>query len=207
MSDITSFDIIGMFSEIAVSISRNSLWLSRLDTINGDGDHGEVMLAGFTAMENQLAALNPSKVTPAGVFDMAAETFLTVDSRSARLYASAFRRAGSALPGKAVVTAEQFDLAFSAMAKGIITHGQSHAPDKNMVDAWQPAIDAYQAARAGGGTLFDCLSAASDAALTGAEPGKGEPTADLPFGNPNKVMNAGAASAVLIISAMRDSLQ
>ncbi|AJY46723.1 DAK2 domain-containing protein [Martelella endophytica] len=207
MSDITSFDIIGMFSEIAVSVSRHALWLSRLDTISGDGDHGEVMTAAFTAMERKLAALDPNGITPAGVFDMAAETFLTIDSHSARLYASAFRRAGSTLPGRKVIQESDFDRAFEAMAGGILAHGEAHDPDKNMVDAWQPALDAYRAAKNAGESLNDCLWAAAGAALEGAEPEHdGSPSDALPFGHPDKVMNAGAASAVLVIRAMRYAL-
>nr|WP_272210820.1 DAK2 domain-containing protein [Marinicella sp. W31]MDC2876737.1 DAK2 domain-containing protein [Marinicella sp. W31] len=208
MNDITSFEIIGMFSEIAASVSRNSLWLSRLDSIAGDGDHGEVMAATFMAMEHQLAALDPSSVTPARVFDMAAETFLMTDSASAKLYASAFRRAGSRLPGRNVITVDEFHLAFQAMASGIIDHGQVNAPHKNMVDAWQPALVAYDAARNDGGDLGHCLTAAADAALAGAEPDPDSTQSDtLPFAHPDKVMDPGCASAVLIMRSMRYALQ
>lgn len=206
MNDITSFEIIGMFSEIAAAVSRNSHWLSRLDAVAGDGDHGEVMAAAFTAMEQQLAALDPSSVTPARVFDMAAETFLTIDSASARLYASAFRRAGSTLPGRHVITEAEFDRAFEAMANGIIAHGQANAPHKNMVDAWQPALSAYLSARNNGGDLGACLTDAADAALAGADPDPLRPD-PLPFAHPDRVMDPGCASAVLIIRSIRYALQ
>ncbi len=205
MDDITSFEIIGMFSEIAAAVSRNSLWLSRLDTISGDGDHGEVISSAFIAMEHQLAALDPSSVTPARVFDMAAETFLKIDSASARLYASAFRRAGSRLPGSHVISDDDFDRAFAAMASGIIDHGQTNAPHKNMVDAWKPALKAYEAARDNGSHMADCLTAAADAALAGSEPATDSDP--LPFAHPDKVMDAGCASAVLIMRSMRYALQ
>ncbi|MBB4121845.1 DAK2 domain-containing protein [Martelella radicis] len=206
MNDITSFEIIGMFSEIAASVSRNSHWLTRLDTITGDGDHGEVMASAFMAMEHQLAAIDPSSVTPAQLFDMAAETFLTIDSASARLYASAFRRAGSRLPGRHVITEAEFDRAFEAMASGIIDHGQANAPHKNMVDAWNPALLAYRSARDTGGPLSDSLTAAADAALAGAEPDpkRADP---LPFAHPDRVMDPGCASAILIMRSMRYALQ
>ena len=207
MSDITSFDIIGMFSEIAASISRHALWLSRLDSISGDGDHGDVMTAGFVAMEKQLAALDPSDVTPAEVFDMAAETFLTIPSRSAKLYASAFRRAGSALPGKPTITEDDFDRAFEAMASGILAHGEAQAPNKNMVDAWEPALEGFKKAKSEGLGLNDCLHAAAGAALEGAEPPRGAHNGEaLPFAHPDMVMDAGAASAVLIMRAIRYAL-
>jgi dihydroxyacetone kinase-like protein len=67
---------------------------------------------------------------------------------------------------KAVVAALDAG-SFDATVDGIIARGKAEAGDKTMVDAWLPALEAYDDAVAGG--LASALSAAATAAAKGRD--------------------------------------
>ncbi len=80
-----------------------------------------------------------------------------------------------------------------------------------MMDAWLPAADAAQAAKAGGGDAVGCLEAAVAAAEAGAEAtkamlatkGRASRLGERVLGH----MDPGAASAVTILKAMTEAVR
>ncbi len=203
-SVVTTIDLIEMFSEIAAAMQENAEVLSRLDTI--DGDHGRTMVQAFSLIEAKLATLEPDAIAPSDIFDLAAEILLPIDAASARLYAAAFRRAGTSVMRKRGLRAPEFATAFAQMASGIRAHGDHGETMDNIADVWDTAARAYMSAAHSDHSPVQCLTAALSAAEGDTETSLllGGADAFLPQ---HRVMDAGAVSALLVIRAMRDALR
>ena len=212
MTTIDTARIVAMFTRIAEAIESEKDRLCALDGVIGDADHGIAMSEGFLAVRTALDALDASTADPTAAFNTAAKSFLNaVGASSGPLYATAFMRAGAAVKGKATLTQADFVAAFQAMAKGIQDRGKAEPGEKTMVDAWAPAAEAAGAAQAAGKTLPDVLEAAADAAALGMEAtkqmiaGKGRSSrlGERAVGH----VDPGAASATVMIAAIRDALR
>ncbi|MCV3205126.1 dihydroxyacetone kinase subunit DhaL [Mesorhizobium sp. YC-39] len=200
-----------MFDEIAVAIEADKDRLCQLDGVIGDADHGIAMALGFGAVRDALAALDLSAIEPTALLNTAAKSFLNaVGASSGPLYATAFMRGAAAVKGKAVLTDADVVAMVQAMAQGIRDRGKAEIGEKTMVDAWQPAAEAAAAAHTAGKTLAESFSAALEAAERGAEAtknmiaskGRSSRLGERSLGH----MDPGAASAVTVIGAMRNSL-
>jgi dihydroxyacetone kinase-like protein len=210
MTEITSAQLIAMFGKIAEAIEAEKDRLCALDGVIGDADHGIAMSLGFSAARDAVSALDPA-ADPTTVFNTAAKSFLNaVGASSGPLYATAFMRAGAAVKGKSPLTEADFIAAFRAMAKGIQDRGKAERGEKTMIDAWLPAADAAGERFAASGDLATSLAAAVEAAQAGAEAtktmvaakGRAERLGERSLGH----MDPGAASAVVVIEAIRDTL-
>jgi dihydroxyacetone kinase-like protein len=149
-------------------IADNREELTTLDRAIGDGDHGENMDRGFSAV---LAKLDDSaaEATPADLLKLAATTLIsTVGGASGPLFGTAYLKASGAVAGVAELDAAAVVALLTAARDGIVLRGKADSGDKTMVDAWTPAVDAAAAA-APGGSPIDVLRAAADAAESGAE--------------------------------------
>ena len=195
---------------IAEEMAANRDELCRLDGVIGDADHGIAMALGFGAARDAVVAMEPLS-EPSAVLNMAAKAFLNaVGASSGPLYATALMRAGAAVKGKAEIDDADVVSMLQAMAVGIRDRGKAEPGQKTMLDAWAPAAVAAREAQAAGTDLAGCLDAAVAAARGGAEAtkamvaskGRAERLGDRALGH----MDPGAASAVLVIEAMRDSL-
>ncbi|MHC1549890.1 dihydroxyacetone kinase subunit DhaL [Phyllobacterium sp. K27] len=211
MSDITSANLIAMFAEIAKAMAQSKAHLCELDGVIGDADHGIAMDLGFSTVATNLAALDAAMADPTMVFNTAAKSFLNaVGASSGPLYATAFMRAGASVKGKTVLTAPDFADAFIAMAKGIQDRGKAEIGDKTMIDAWAPAAEAVETAKARGASLAGILDEAGNAAEAGAEAtkamvaskGRSARLGERAIGH----IDPGAASAAILIRAMSKGL-
>ncbi|CAN7395576.1 dihydroxyacetone kinase subunit DhaL [Mesorhizobium sp. LjNodule214] len=200
-----------MFDAIAVAIEADKDRLCQLDGVIGDADHGIAMELGFNAVRDALAALDLAATEPTALLNTAAKSFLNaVGASSGPLYATAFMRAAAAVKGKAALESIDFIALFQAMAQGIQDRGKAEIGEKTMIDAWQPAAEAAAAAHAAGKTLAESLDTALAAAERGAEAtkdmiaakGRSSRLGERSLGH----IDPGAASAVTVIGAMRNSL-
>ena len=153
----------------AAAISEHRTELIRLDREIGDGDHGENMDRGFTAVTAKLADL-AADATPGDALKLVATTLIsTVGGAAGPLYGTAFlKAAGAAGPAPELDGAALVAL-LTAARDGIVLRGKAEVGDKTMIDAWTPAVDAAAAAQASGASEAEILSAAAAAAQTGAE--------------------------------------
>jgi dihydroxyacetone kinase-like protein len=199
-----------MFTEIAAAIDWEKERLCALDGIIGDADHGIAMSLGFGAARDAVAALDAS-ADPTAVLNTAAKSFLNaVGASSGPLYATALMRGAAAVKGKTELGDDDAVAMFQAMAKGIQDRGKAEIGEKTMIDAWVPAASAAGERRASGASLSEALSAAVTAAEAGAEAtknmvaakGRAERLGERSLGH----MDPGAASAVVVIEAMRKAL-
>ncbi len=79
-----------MMADVASAIREKRDWLSELDGVIGDGDHGVTMDIGWTAVNTALSEL-AADATISETCDVIAHAFLTaVGASSGPLYASAF---------------------------------------------------------------------------------------------------------------------
>jgi dihydroxyacetone kinase-like protein len=148
-------------------VEQNKDYLTSLDSAIGDADHGVNLSRGFTAV---VAALDKKEADgPGDVLLTTGNTLIsTVGGASGPLYGSGFRSAGKSLGKDADVTPEQFATALHDALAAIRKLGAASIGDKTMVDALEPAAEAFQAAVDEGGGIAVAAKRASQAAEEGA---------------------------------------
>jgi dihydroxyacetone kinase-like protein len=153
----------------AAVIKENRVELITLDREIGDGDHGENMDRGFSAVLLKLDDVADDAL-PADVLKLVATTLIsTVGGAAGPLYGTAYLKAAGAVAGLAELDGAAVAALLRAARDGIVLRGKAESGDKTMVDAWSPAVDAADAALARGSDEPQILTAAADAAAAGAE--------------------------------------
>ena len=153
----------------AAVIAENRVELITLDRDIGDGDHGENMDRGFSAVLPKLDDL-ASDALPADVLKLVATTLIsTVGGAAGPLYGTAYLKAAGAVAGRPDLDSAAVAALLRAARDGIVLRGKAETGDKTMIDAWTPAVDAADAAVASGAGEVQVLEAAADAAASGAE--------------------------------------
>jgi len=154
-------------SESVRVIAENRVELTALDRPIGDGDHGENMNRGFTAVMPKLDDLADG--TPADVFKLVAMTLIsTVGGAAGPLYGTAYLKAAGAVAGRDELDGEAIVALYTAARDGIVLRGKAEVGEKTMIDAWTPAVDAAAEAHAAGKPELEILLAAAKAAENGA---------------------------------------
>lgn len=143
--------------------------LTDLDAAIGDADHGANLKRGFTTAETVTAEAAAGSGTTPGALLTAVGAHLTntVGGASGPLYGTVLRRMGKILGDDPVVAPETLGRALAAAVASVRRLGDSAPGDKTMVDALQPAADAYAAALESG-DVTEALAAAARAAREGA---------------------------------------
>jgi dihydroxyacetone kinase-like protein len=150
----------------AAVVDENAAALTRLDAAIGDGDHGTNMNRGFKAALQRLDGLEAADL--GSVFKAVGMALISkVGGAAGPLYGSFYLAVGKDL-GDAE-TAEDGALAAALRAgyAGVVARGKAQLEDKTMLDAWHPALEALDAALAGGSDLGEALDQAERAAEAG----------------------------------------
>lgn len=152
-------------ARVATTITDQADYLTQLDSAIGDADHGVNMSRGFTAVTEALATLEP--VTVGELLVKVGTTLVSrVGGASGPLYGTAFRAIGKEL-GETTVDGVRLGAALRAGLDALQKLGAAVPGDKTIVDAYQPAVDAFQAAIDRGEDLGVAARAAADAAEQG----------------------------------------
>jgi len=152
---------------VAATVAEHKVELTHLDRDIGDGDHGENLSRGFTAVITKLDAGAPE--TPTAVLKLVATTLIsTVGGASGPLFGTAFLRAATSVGDAGTLDGAAVAGALTAARDGVVARGKAESGDKTMVDALTPAVNAAKAAAGGGGSVTEVLAAAADAAAEGA---------------------------------------
>ncbi|MDQ7904593.1 dihydroxyacetone kinase subunit DhaL [Phytohabitans sp. ZYX-F-186] len=151
---------------IAAAVAEQADYLTQLDSAIGDADHGVNLNRGFTAV----AAALSSAAEPAAVGDVFVKTGTTLVSKvggaAGPLYGTAFRAIGKALPaGSSTVDAAELGVALRAGLAAVQKLGAAVPGDKTIVDAYGPAVAAFEKAAEEG--LAVAARAAAEAAAEG----------------------------------------
>lgn len=152
----------------ARTIAEHRDELVELDRQIGDGDHGENLHRGFTAVLARLEALDARPERVGDVLQLVATTLMsTVGGAAGPLYGTAFLRAARAAESADLDASATVGLLEAAL-DGIVARGKAAPGEKTMVDAWAAAVAAAVAAADNGASAEAVLSAAGVAAEEGA---------------------------------------
>ncbi len=169
MGDLNQLDggfVLRWIREMAGDIHDQRDFLTQLDAAIGDADHGINMDRGFAAA---LAKLEAEPDGPPGdLLETVGTTLvLSVGGAAGPLYGSAIRQMGRALDGSKTFDAEALFLLLRAGLEEVQRLGAAQVGDKTIVDAFSPAIDAYERGLRSGDDLVGAASRAHAAAEEG----------------------------------------
>ncbi|HAM28100.1 MAG TPA: dihydroxyacetone kinase subunit L [Microbacteriaceae bacterium] len=160
--------LLDWLSRFNALILENRDYLTELDSAIGDADHGVNMTRGMTAVMEKIGAAPPEAVD--ALFKSVGMTLVsTVGGASGPLYGTFFLRIGTTAGPVAELDGDALAAALRAGLDGVVARGKAEANDKTMVDAMAPALDAFDAAVAGGSSISDAAAAAFTAAETGRD--------------------------------------
>ncbi|HZK05069.1 MAG TPA: dihydroxyacetone kinase subunit DhaL [Actinomycetaceae bacterium] len=150
----------------ASEVAARRIDLIELDRAIGDGDHGENLDRGFSAV---VTVIDDTSATPAEVLRSAAGALISkVGGASGPLYGTAMLRAAKAVAGANELDSTEVAEMLAAGLTGITDRGKATVGEKTMVDAWAPAVEAAREAAGRGVSPAAVLRAAADAAAEGA---------------------------------------
>ena len=151
----------------AADLAAHRDYLTQLDAAIGDADHGVNMDRGFAAA---LLALEGAEASsPGGLLEAVGNAILfRVGGASGPLYGTAFRGAASALGDSEMFNGEDLLSALRYALEGIQRLGAAVEGDKTIVDAWVPAVSAFERELRSGGSVADATARAAVAAEEGA---------------------------------------
>ncbi|MEG0268208.1 MAG: dihydroxyacetone kinase subunit DhaL [Carnobacterium sp.] len=125
-------------SLFAAQLIEKKNYLSELDTVIGDGDHGNNMARGATALNEALDSKNPEDVP--SLLKLIGMTLVSkVGGASGPLYGSAFISMA-----KASQESTELSVLLEAGLDGIQKRGKATAGEKTMVDEWIPVVEAVK---------------------------------------------------------------
>jgi dihydroxyacetone kinase-like protein len=191
--------------EFAELIIANEEMITKLDSVVGDGDHGENLRRGMNAVLLMLDADDRPSL-PGPLLKLVGRRLVsTVGGTSGALYGTFFLRMGGAAGEAETLSPQLLGDCFVAGASGLVARGKAEVGDKTMYDSVQPAAKALSESVAEGATLHNALKAAEQAACQGrdatasmvARKGRASYLGDRSLGH----ADAGATSAALLFEA------
>ena len=205
---VESAAILAWLQRSASRLHEQRTYLTDLDAAIGDADHGANMDRGFTAVMAKLQAEGAPADVGAILKTVGATLVSTVGGASGPLYGTAFLRAGMALAGKTALEPGDIEEGLQAALEGIKARGKAQRGEKTMIDALEPAVQAYSAVLAGGQDAKAALAAAADAAEEGmratipllATKGRASYLGERSIGH----QDPGATSSALLLRAAAD---
>jgi len=147
-------------------VRRHAAALTRLDATLGDGDHGDNMLIGFAAVDEELAGTDADDV-PALLQRVGMALVTSVGGASGPLYGAAFIEAGFAARRHARLGMEELAEMLAAGAEGLARRGRCAVGDKTIYDALAPGAEALRDAVADGVDEAGCIARTVRAAWRG----------------------------------------
>lgn len=124
-------------------VERHAAWLTRLDTVLGDGDHGDNLVMGFRAVQVLLDDL-PADTPPGELLQAVGHRLVAaVGGASGPLYGTAFLEAGARAADRTTLDATTLAEMLDAAAAGLARRGRCEVGDKSILDALRPAADAF----------------------------------------------------------------
>ncbi|HEY7668190.1 MAG TPA: dihydroxyacetone kinase subunit DhaL [Actinomycetota bacterium] len=153
--------------EWAAMIESNRDFLTQLDAAIGDADHGVNMHRGTVAAVATLRTMD--ETSPASALEQVGTTIVyRVGGAAGPLYGSGFRQAAAELEDRAF-DAEALLAALRGGLEAIQKLGAAEPGDKTIVDAWEPAVSAFEEDLRAGGDVGSAATAAAKAAGEGVQ--------------------------------------
>ncbi|MBI9057346.1 MAG: dihydroxyacetone kinase subunit L [Labilibaculum sp.] len=193
--------------ELIKTIQTNKQYLSDIDGLIGDGDHGVNMNKGFTlcraALDEKPGDLSDSMKVLAKILMM------KIGGSMGPLYGKLFKGFAKELSGKENIEIEDFNKAVSAMLVSVQSISPAKPGDKTLVDTLYPAVEAFKLATNEGKTFDIALDQMVEAAKEGRDSTK-DMVAKLGrasrLGERSRgVLDAGATSCCLILETIANT--
>jgi dihydroxyacetone kinase-like protein len=139
-------DVRAYLERCAAGIERHRAYLTRLDAVLGDGDHGDNMAVGFQAIRDLLAAY-PPETHPGELLRAVGYRLATaVGGASGPLYGTALIEAGLVAGSEPALEWPLIGRMLEGAAAGLARRGRCRVGDKTILDTLRPAADAFVAA-------------------------------------------------------------
>ncbi len=196
----------GIVRELASVIVANRAYLSEIDGLIGDGDHGINMAKGFGRAAERLTDQDQ---TLDQALNVLSDVLMSeIGGSMGPLYGFMFGNMARSVEGRAAVDAEGFSVMLNAGLAGVRKTGSAQVGDKTLMDCLIPAVEAFDANRGQGFAL--ALAAMAEAARKGrdstvdmvARLGRASRLGERSRG----VLDAGATSCCLILTTLGDSI-
>ena len=203
MNEMTVQDWQVMLLAISKRIRAQAETLNQLDSALGDGDHGSGISAAFAAVVQSMEALEQPSLSD--IWMMTARTLMNrMGGASGALFGTFFLKGVGMTKGKGSLNKADMDSILQAGLAGVKRRGKAEPGDKTMVDALQPAIEAFCASDTYGAAWQKAARAARQGAesTTGllARHGRAKFIGERARGH----QDAGAATIALIFEAVHE---
>lgn len=160
--------VLEIIKKIIADVEEQKLFLTELDNVIGDGDHGINLARGFGAV-NEIMGTFEGKDIGAVMKAIGMKLVSTVGGASGPLYGTAFMKGGAYLNGKMEMNMDDFMGMLEVAIDGIMKRGKAVKGEKTMLDAMIPALDAMKESYAADGDAKKALDAGVAAAEEGIE--------------------------------------
>jgi dihydroxyacetone kinase len=209
LTELNVSDARNMLLYIADKVIANKPYLTEIDSVIGDGDHGIGMAGGMQKARKKLLQMEGAE-NAYSVFEEAGKAMLmSMGGASGVIFGSLYLAGAKDMEAKAVLTAEDLANMERKSLTAIKERGKAEVGDKTMVDALEPAVIAMEENCRKG--LLEMVKAGEAAARQGMEDTK-KYTAK--FGRAKSLMeraighqDAGATSVWLIFQGMREFVE
>lgn len=202
-------DIVCMIKNICDAAIAARDELCKLDSYVGDGDHGFTVERGFAGIRRMIN--KKSFESPKAVMEAVGEELAdTMGGAIGLIIGGLFSGGSEAMSENEDIDTEDIYHMLAGGLEEIKAIGEAKEGDRTLIDALSPACDAYKREMDAGADMAHCLSAAADAAKSGAEN-----TANMvakkgraKFLNEESkgFVDAGSVTMSVIIKAMSDSV-
>jgi len=195
-----------IIEKLIMVIQQNKQYLSDIDGLIGDGDHGINMNKGFTLCREELDK-NPGDLSY-GLQVLAKILMMKIGGSMGPLYGKFFKAMGLAFEGKEEIGINEMGEALQAAVDAIASVSPAKIGDKTLIDTLVPALAAFKKAQIEGNSFDGALEAMKNAALEGrdstidmvARLGRASRLGERSRGVPD----AGATSCCLILETIAD---
>lgn len=183
MSTVTHETLAQMLRGAAAEVRDHHEWLSRLDSVGGDGDHGTTMVRAMAKLEEALETSASGKI-PALLNDVGWAILGVDGGATGPLLGMFFVSMAGAAEGLEELDIEALATLFKAGLDGVRAQTKAQPGDKTLVDALVPAVETLRAAAEAGEEMLEALHLAAEAAEAGA---KGTSTMQARFGRARNI--------------------
>lgn len=189
---------------LILTIQENKQYLSDIDGLIGDGDHGINMNKGFSMCREELDK-TPGNLSY-GLKVLAKILMMKIGGSMGPLYGKFFKAIGVSLEGRDEIGINEMGDALKAAVDAIASISLAKVGDKTLIDTLIPAIAAYEKAYIEGQSFTEALEAMKIAAIKGrdstkdmlAKLGRASRLGERSRG----VLDAGATSCCLILETI-----
>jgi len=197
-----------VLSKMVIAIQQNKDYLSEVDGLIGDGDHGINMNKGFTMFADQIKDKEISFTS--GLNDLGNVLFSQIGGSMGPIYGTIFMSMAEAGEKLEVIDLNGFAAMLDAGLKSLQDIVEAKVGDKTLVDTLSPANDVIQKAARENKSFADALKEMKAAAEAGrdstkdlvAKHGRSSRLGERSRG----VLDAGSVSCCFILCAIADGI-